>query len=251
MDLLFTDVKCTPVEEDQRSFQVELAVQAQAVLRREVTVPILTDLYSTAYEVQPEEVTCPVLHLLGQGEEQESVREVVGTQGLPGNLLDVQARLGRTGQSQEGEEQMLTQEVELVVLYDTEEGLASARQKVVVQHRLSGQSGGKAVFSTELLREPTAAPAGEGVEVSFPLAFRWMVLEKEETPVIGRVTLGEKRELGARQPSVILRAVHPGEDLWTVAKAYLTTDSDIMEASGLTSGEIFPGQMLLIPRKSS
>ena len=251
MDLLFTDVKCTPVEEDRRSFQVELAVQAQAVLRREVTVPILTDLYSTAYEVQPEEVTCPVLHLLGQGEEQESVREVVGTQGLPGNLLDVQARLGRTGQSQEGEDQMLTQEVELVVLYDTEEGLASARQKVVVQHRLSGQSGGKAVFSTELLREPTAAPAGEGVEVSFPLAFRWMVLEKEEAPVIGRVTLGEKRELGARQPSVILRAVHPGEDLWTVAKAYLTTDSDIMEASGLTSGEIFPGQMLLIPRKSS
>lgn len=113
---------------------------------------------------------------------------------------------------------------------------------MVVQHRLSGQSGGKAVFSTELLREPTAAPAGEGVEVSFPLAFRWMVLEKEETPVIGRVTLGEKRELGARQPSVILRAVHPGEDLWTVAKAYLTTDSDIMEASGLTSGEDFPGQ---------
>lgn len=110
---------------------------------------------------------------------------------------------------------MLTQEVELVVLYDTEEGLASARQKVVVQHRLSGQSGGKAVFSTELLREPTAAPAGEGVEVSFPLAFRWMVLEKEEAPVIGRVTLGEKRELGARQPSVILRAVHPGEDLWS------------------------------------
>ena len=78
-----------------------------------------------------------------------------------------------------------------------------------------------------------------------------LVLEKEEAPVIGRVTLGEKRELGARQPSVILRAVHPGEDLWTVAKAYLTTDSDIMEASGLTSGEIFPGQMLLIPRKSS
>ena len=116
MDLLFTDVKCTPVEEDRRSFQVELAVQAQAVLRREVTVPILTDLYSTAYEVQPEEVTCPVLHLLGQGEEQESVREVVGTQGLPGNLLDVQARLGRTGQSQEGEDHMLTQEVELVEL---------------------------------------------------------------------------------------------------------------------------------------
>ena len=50
---------------------------------------------------------------------------------------------------------------------------------------------------------------------------------------------------------MILRAVHPGEDLWTVAKAYLTTDSDIMEASGLTSGEIFPGQMLLIPGRAA
>ena len=168
MDLLFTDVKCTPVEEDRRSFQVELAVQAQAVLRREVTVPILTDLYSTAYEVQPEEVTCPVLHLLGQGEEQESVREVVGTQGLPGNLLmcrpgwagPVRARKERTKCSPRRWSWWCSM--------TPREGLASARQKVVVQHRLSGQSGGKAVFSTELLREPTAAPAGEGVEVSFP-----------------------------------------------------------------------------------
>lgn len=47
---------------------------------------------------------------------------------------------------------------------------------------------------------------------------------------------------------MILRAVHPGEDLWAVAKAYHTTDEAILAASGLDSEEIYPGQRLLIPR---
>ena len=89
------------------------------------------------------------------------------------------------------------------------------------------------------------------MEVSFPLAFHWMALEHQEVPVIGRVMLGEKREETERLPSVTLRAVRPGEDLWSVAKAYLTTDQEILDASGLTTEEIFPGQMLLIPRKTS
>lgn len=251
MDLLFTDVKCTPSSEDRRTFQVELAVQAQAVLRREVTACVLTDLYSTDYTLQPEEDTCPVLRLLGQGEEQENARETVETGAISGNLLDVQVRLGRASQNQEGEDWVLTQEVELVVLYDTSEGIAAGHQRASVQHRLSGQGAGTCTFTTELLREPTASPMGEGVEVSFPLAFHWLSLERQETPVIGRVMLGEKREEKERMPSVTLRAVRPGEDLWSVAKAYLTTDQEILEASGLTSEEIFPGQMLLIPRKSS
>jgi predicted AlkP superfamily phosphohydrolase/phosphomutase len=38
------------------------------------------------------------------------------------------------------------------------------------------------------------------------------------------------------------------ETLWDVAKDCLSTEGEIMEATGLTSGEIWPGQMLLIPR---
>ena len=70
----------------------------------------------------------------------------------------------------------------------------------------------------------------------------------ETTPVITRVTLGEKREKDRKVPSVIIRGVRPGETLWDVAKDCLSTEGEIMEATGLTSGEIWPGQMLLIPR---
>ena len=105
-------------------------------------------------------------------------------------------------------------------------------------------------MTTELLRDPTAALAGEGVEVSFALAFRWMCLTQEEVPVITQVQVGEPRQAEGRQPSLTLRAVHPGEDLWAVAKACCTTEDAILAASGLESGEVAPGQMLLIPCKS-
>lgn len=249
MELLFTDVKCTLDEEDPHAFQAELALQAQGVLRKQVEVPVLADLYSTVYDLQTEESPMTTQQLLGRSEDQEMVRSVLETEGLPVEILDVQACLGRTSQRQEGQDRVLTQEVQLMVLYQGEEGPASLHQKVMAEHRMPGQGEIPCTFSGEILRAPTAAPVSEGVEVSFPLVFRWMALESQDTPLVSRVILGEKREEAGERPSVILRAVRAGETLWDVAKACLSTDGEIMEASGLTSGELYPGQMLLIPRK--
>lgn len=250
MDLVFTDVTCTPVEGDRRTFQVTLALQAQGVLRREVTAPILTDLYSTTHTLETTEAMYPICRLLDQGEAQESARETVETSSVPSRLLDVQVRLGHLTQNLEGEDRVLTQEAELSVLYETEEGPAAASRRVSLSHRLPGQGEGTCLVNTELLRDPTAALAGEGVEVSFALAFRWMCLTQEEVPVITQVQVGEPRQAEGRQPSLTLRAVHPGEDLWAVAKACCTTEDAILAASGLENGEVAPGQMLLIPCKS-
>ena len=162
--------------------------------------------------------------------------------------MEVQVHLGRSSQRQEGEAYILTQEIESVVLYETDEGLASARQKSQVQHRITGEGPGRCQFTAELLRDPAAAPVGEGIEVTALLSFRWRILEESETAVIQQVLLGEPRQSDPNEPSVILRAVHPGEDLWAVAKAYHTTDEAILAASGLDSEEIYPGQRLLIPR---
>ena len=248
LELLFTDVKCGLTEEDHRAFQAELALQAQAVLRKQVEVPVLADLYSTVYDLETEESPMTAQQLLGRSEEQEMPRGMRETQGLPVEILDVQARLGRTSQRQEGQDRVLTQEVQLMVLYLGEEGPVCLHEKVMAEHRMPGQGEIPCTFSGELLRAPTAAPAGEGVEGSLPLSFRWMALESQNVPLVSRVTLGEKREEEGQRPSVILRAVRQGETLWDVAKACLSTDQEILEASGLTSGELYPRQMLLIPR---
>ncbi len=246
--LVFTDCTCTPVEGDRRSFQVSLALQAQAVFREEETHPLLTDLYSTSYDLDIEKSACPVCHLSGQGEGQETARLQLPASNLTGQLVEAQVCLGRTSQRQEGEDRILTQEFEAVVLYETDEGLVSVRQKSQVQHRITGEAPGRCQFTTELLRDPAAAPVGEGIEVTALFSFRWMIWEESELPVIQRVLLGEPRQADPNEPSVILRAVHSGEDLWALAKAYHTTDEAILAASGLNSEEIYPGQRLLIPR---
>lgn len=248
LSLVFTDCTCSPVEGDRRSFQVSLALQAQAAFRKEETLPLLTDLYSTSHDLEVETAACPVCHLSGQGEAQESARIQLPAGDLTGQLVEARVELGRSSQRQDGEDRILTQEMEAVVLYETEEGLASARQKSQVQHRISGEAPGRCQFTTELLRDPAAAPVGEGIEVTALLSFRWCILEETETPMIQQVLVGEPRPADPDRPSLVLRAVRPDEDLWAVAKAYHTTDEAILAASGLDSEEIYPGQRLLIPR---
>ena len=248
MALYFSDVKCTLDPEDRQSVQAELTIQAQALLRREVQVPILADLYSTAYEVRTETDDLAVWTMAGSSEDQVPLRHVLETGQAVGEILDVQVRLGRAGQRREGTDWVLTQEVQAVVLYRGEDGPASLEDRTQVVHRLPGLGEKDPAFRVDLLREPAASQGVGGVEVNVPLVFRWTALDKGTAQVISRVTLGEKRETSEEQPSVTIRAVRQGETLWDVAKACLSTEGEIMEATGLTSGEIWPGQMLLIPR---
>ena len=90
----------------------------------------------------------------------------------------------------------------------------------------------------------------EGLEVTVPLTFRWLLLEEGTCPVIRRVTLGEKRQVGEDTPSLIIRAVRGEQTLWDIAKANGAAQEDIMAASGLTDPELYSGQMLLIPRSA-
>lgn len=251
LKIFFSDMKCALVEGEQRSFQVELALQAQAVLRRQVEVPVLTDLYSTEYELESESSTLSTLRLVQQDQTQETLREVLPLQEEATGLLDVQIRLGRLDQGREGKDLVLKQQAELMALYETSEGIAGVKKGITVAHRIPEGGDMTCLYQAEVLREPTAVLSEEGVEITFPLAFHWMLLEKGSTQAISRVDLGEKREDADGQPSVVLRAVRQGESLWDVAKAYRTSDGAILEATGLTSGELYPGQMLLIPRKSS
>ncbi len=248
MSLYCSDVKCSLDPEEPRTIQAELSIQAQARLEKEVRIPILSDLYSTAYEVQTEEEEVAVRSMAGSSEDQLPLRQVLETHQTLGKILDVQARLGRCDQRREGEDWVVAQEVRWAVLAQDEEGPLCLAATTRAEHRLPGLGEKEISCRMEFLREPTAAQTPGGVEVNGLLSVRWTAMEPGVLPVITRVTLGEQRETTGEQPSVIIRAVRSGETLWDVAKACLSTEGEIMEATGLTSGEIWPGQMLLIPK---
>jgi hypothetical protein len=248
MDLFFGEVTVTPGEEDPRAFQVELSLLAQGVVRQKRQIPALLDLYSTTHHLEVEEASVPTLTLLGRGEEQAAGSDTIETSVPPAQVLDVWVRLGRRSQSTEGEDRILTQEAEVTLLYDTEEGTASAAKTLTVSCRLPGASGGDCAFSAELLREPTVTLTGEGAELSLPLLFRWMILAQGEAALVGTAREGEPRDRG-EGPSLVLRSLRAGETLWDAAKAYGADSEAILAATGRGEEELAPGQMLLIPCK--
>ena len=248
VEVLVTEFQCTASEEEPRSFQAEVSLLAQAVLRCPAELPVLADLYSTSYDLQAEARTVSGALLCDHGEDQETIRETLTSDSVPVRLLDVQVRLGKTEQSQDGDDLLLYQKAELSVLYEGEEGVGCVCQNVTVSHRLPGQGEHTARFTCQVLRSPGGEVSGDGITCTLTLRFSWMTLKETEYPVIERVLLGESREETDSRPSVLLRAVHEEETLWDVAKACGSTEGAILAASGLNDGAVYPGQMLLIPK---
>ncbi len=248
VSLLFTEATCR-VENEGRAVGLDLALLAQAVLRRTETRPLLTDLYSTTHTLELEQKAYSACELFDQGSAQDTVRQVMEC-GLPGEgIYDVRVRPGRLTQSKEEGELVLRGEADVFVLYSAQGGLIqSLHRKAPVEHRLPWMEGGEYAASYTIPRDGTATPMGNGIEVTFPVEFTWQAVGSRDLSGIARADVGEPLEPAEGGPSVIIRTVRPGEELWDIAKNYITTEGEIAEANALESGVLQAGQLLLIPR---
>ena len=205
------------------------------------------------YELEAEREAVSVQTLTDRGEAQESTRILLpwpGEQPEGASCQDIQVRLVRPTLRREGEDLNLDQEVAVSALCVGETETFGLEKTETISHRLPAGEGELCLWSAELTRVPSSQTMPEGLEVTVPLTFRWLRLEEGTCPVIRRVTLGEKRQVGEDTPSLIIRAVRGEQTLWDIAKANGAAQEDIMAASGLTDPELYSGQMLLIPRSA-
>ena len=97
--------------------------------------------------------------------------------------------------------------------------------------------------------EVFALPGAGGIELRFGVEFHCMarlpkLIACVENAQLGTMRCGEE----GRIPSVVLRLAAPGEEIWDIAKAYGTTQEQIMQANELNNGTLPAGKMLLIPK---
>ena len=246
VSLLLTDVSCTQDPEDRRSFRADLTMSAQGEVCRTAELPVLTDLYSTAYDLQARREKVPTVTLQDRDEACETARIMFPD--VTGPCQDLHISLGRASLRTEETGLFLDQEVRVSALCGGEDGPVGAERTEAVTHRLEG--GSLCLWMAELAGEPSSTVGSGGLEVTIALDFRWLRLEEDACPVVSQVDLGEKLEHGEETPSLVVRAVGEGQTLWDIAKAYRSAQEDIMAASGLTGEELYSGQMLLIPRSA-
>lgn len=250
LELCLTDLGCTLGAGDGRMVAVSMGVLAQAVVREERSMELLTDIYSTRCDVKAELQPYTLNHLVERNVRRQSGREVLET-GVGVRLaIDAAVSVGSVTLSREGGRGGFSAEVRLSVLYLTEENeVYTIQRQVNVPCQVELPEECICSCTCSCPGEVFATPTTGGIEVRFDLDFRYQTLGTTRVVAVCGAQAGElsgKREGG--EPSIVLRVVE-NERLWDVAKSYRTTMADILQANELESGGDLAGKLLLIPRK--
>ena len=251
LEIVPTEVSCTLLPGDGRTISVNLGFLAQAVVREERSVTLLADLYSTAYQLEVERRSCQINRLLEHSVKSQSVREIVESGTLARSVLDTYLSVGQILQAREGERLTLTADVGVTILYQEEEGTTAAvHRQFPVSCQLELPEDSRCICLCRCPEPVLATPTAGGVEVRFPLEFWYTALTQATVSGVSGVHLDEEKPRNSETaPSVVLRTVGTGEQLWDIAKAYGTTRQDIMQANSLEEESLPAGQLLLIPRR--
>ncbi len=251
LEIIPTSLQCTLEAGEGRMVQVSMELLAQAVLREERSFSLLTDLYSTAWTLEAQPAQCRLEHRVDLGSRSQMVREVLECGALADLVADAYASVGRVSQSREGGRLNLEAEVVVTVLFQEEGGgLTSATRRFPVPCALEAPEDAVCRCRCLCPEEVFATPTAGGVEVRFPVEFRYLLCSREERPGVSAARLDTDTPRSQEdQPSIVLRMVGRGERLWDIAKHYGTTAAEIRRANRLEEGELPPGELLLIPKK--
>ena len=248
---LITELMVKPEDTTNgQTVSVDLELLVQAVMSKTAACPMLQDLYSTDYGVEAEQKVYSSDALRDTDSAVENVREVLETGVRPESIFDILVRPGKLSMGRDGGELSLGSDTEVCVLILGEDGnLYAVHRRMAVSHRIMAMD--QLEYRCELsVNKKAAVITGSGIEVSFSMEFRWTVFERRSVTGVARATLDESKKRDSHNsPNLVVRPVREGENLWDIAKAYYASGQAIQSANQLPSEELFPGQMLLIPRQ--
>ncbi len=250
LDVQLTDLSCTLGAGEGRMVSISMGLLAQAVIREERHMELLTDIYSTACDLSAELQAHSLNDLVARNTRRQTSREVVEVE-IPARVaVDATVSVGTVTMSREGERTVFTAEAHVTVLYLSEENeLHAVSHRMNVPCQADLPEGCICSCRSRCSGEVFATPTTGGLEVRFDLDFQYMALSSKRVVAVSGVKAGEAvvRD-GTREPSIVLRVVGQ-ERLWDIAKTYRTTMADIMQANELEEGSALSGRLLLIPRK--
>lgn len=250
LDVQLTDLCCTLAAGDGRTISVTMGMLAQAVVREERNMELLTDIYSTACNLSAELQSHALNDMVEQNTRRQTSREIIEVGNMARNAVDASVNVGAVKQSREGGRMVFTAEAMVNILYLTEENeLYSVSRQVNVPCPVDLPEGCACSCQSRCPGEVFATPTTGGLEVRFDLDFQYLALSGKRVVGVSDVQVGDAivRDNG-KEPSIVLRVVGQ-EKLWDIAKTYHTTMADIMQANELESGDALNGRLLLIPRK--
>lgn len=239
-------------DDEGREIAVTLYFHATALLREERVLTLLTDLYSTAYDLSYEAAPVALTSFCQQMTRRQTMREVLEIGVVAESILSLSVRCGAVSVNREGESVTLRSGVTVRALYLDEGGVplvAERSLEATCQLELPEEC---RVSAWAACTEEVQGSLGDrGIEVRFPVDFRVEAASRVKRPCIrtAKINTETPKELSGT-PSLVLRCLGKQECAWDLAKRYNTTIAAILSANQLESEEeLGRDQLLLIPRK--
>lgn len=245
------DFQMDSSSEDGRELAVTLYLHATALLRQEVTLTLLSDLYSTCYDVTYEAGPLQLCEYTEPVKRRQMVREVLETGAVAETLLSLRVNCGSVTAEHSADGAMFRSGVTVRALYLDEGGVPLIAERCIdVSCQADWMEDGRISASCCCPEEPQGSIGERGIEVRFPVEFQAQGCRRRERMCIQQVRMPtEQRKDLSKMPSLVLRSLGKGENLWDLAKRYSTTIPAILSANELESESQLPREkLLLIPR---
>lgn len=246
------DVRLKSVDCRLHDGELEVTVEAcaQAVIRMEREVTLLADVYSVSCRLDAQRSPCTMCTLAETGGTSQNVRHFYQTTTDAKQVLDSFAVVKDVTQRNGEHGSELAAQVQVHMLYLDEEGaLRGATDSVLVTCPYQVPDGCERKVQGRAVGEISAAAVSGGIDLRFEVEFRWLTLKQEEWLCVSSVTSTGAYDGPCSRPSLVIRRVEAGEQLWDVAKACGATIQDICTANELVSETVPQGMVLLVPTK--
>lgn len=251
LQVVLTGCDCTLEGGEGRTVAVSLSMLAQASVQEERQISMLSDIYSTAFQLSVQHCEHSFSKVVENDEHRVNIREMMETPVQMRDVLDVYVNIGEVTQRREENKSILSAETFVTLLcMGEDDNLYTVNKSVPATCPVELPKGVSCSAHCACSGECSATSVGGGVEIRYLLAFHCLARQTINAVGVSEMHLEENspRDSSA-QPSIVLRMVGEGERLWDIAKVYGTTTEEITQANALSEETLPAGQVLLIPKK--
>ena len=234
---------------DGRSVSVRLLLDAFLVRRGTASVCCISDLYSTACQLDAQMETVALEQTPNRSVVTQAVREQMDTGTEVKQILSAEVCCSGAGVRREGGNALLHASAAITLLYlDESDTPLSVRRQIEITAPAPDEDVTKAALEPVCAEDVTAGIHPGGVELRFPARFSLLCEKTVSCACLTRLSVEQSAEAAPPSSVLVLRSLGEGETLWELAKQYRTTVEAILAANDLTESSLLEvGRMLLIP----
>lgn len=253
LQLTGTDIQVgNAADQEGRQVAVTLYLHAIALLREEQELMLLSDLYSTAYDLDYEASPLLLTEYSGLMTQRQMVREILEIGVVANSILSLHVQCSNVSVSRDGKDTQLHTGATVRALYLDEGDVPLVAERCIDVSCQMDLPEDCHVTARAACPEDVQGTLGDkGIEVRFPVEFQVQTSSRKKKVCISsaKIASDTPKDLSGA-PSLVLRAMGKGENLWSLAKRYNTTISAILAANGMEDENSTPTEkLLLIPRK--